>query len=61
MKQHTNSGHITAAGKNVFADLGFSPKEAAALQAKSKRIISEKLPIKESSMTALPMRTNKKL
>lgn len=61
MTQHTKSGHITAAGKNVFADLGFSPKEAAALQAKSKRIISKKLPIKESSMTALPMRMNKKL
>ena len=37
----------------VFADLGFSPKEAAALQAKSKRIISEKLAIKESLMTEL--------
>jgi predicted XRE-type DNA-binding protein len=53
MTQHTNSGHITAAGKNVFTDLGFSPKEAAALQARSKRIISEKLAIKESLMTEL--------
>ena len=47
------STHKTPAGGNVFADLGFAPKEAAALKAKSKKIISEKLAIKESLMTEL--------
>ena len=45
--------HITPAGGNVFSDLGFPPEEAAALKAKSDRIISEKLAIKESLMTEL--------
>lgn len=45
--------HITPVGGNVFADLGFEPEEAASLQAESKRIISEKLAIKESLMTEL--------
>jgi predicted XRE-type DNA-binding protein len=45
--------HITPVGGNVFADLGFDPKEAAALKAESNRIISEKLAIKESLMTEL--------
>ena len=45
--------HITPVGGNVFADLGFDPKEAATLQAASRRIISEKLAIKESLMSEL--------
>lgn len=53
MSIETKSMHITPVGGNVFADLGFEPKEAAALQAESKRIISEKLAIKESLMTEL--------
>lgn len=53
MTRNTKSAHITVAGGNVFADLGFSPKEAAALQAKSRQIISEKLAIKELLMTEL--------
>ena len=53
MTQNTKSTHITAVGENVFTDLGFSPKEAAALQTKSRRIVSEKLAIKESLMTEL--------
>jgi predicted XRE-type DNA-binding protein len=53
MTIETKSMHITPAGGNVFADLGFEPKEAAALHAESKRIISEKLAIKESLMTEL--------
>ena len=40
--------HITPVGGNVFTDLGFESEEAAALQTESKRIISEKLSIKES-------------
>ena len=53
MSIETKSSHITPVGGNVFADLGFEPKEAAALQAESKRIISEKLAIKESLMAEL--------
>ena len=53
MSIETKSMHITPAGGNVFADLGFEPEEAAALQAESKRIISEKLAIKESLMAEL--------
>jgi predicted XRE-type DNA-binding protein len=49
----TKSRHITPAGGNVFLDLGFGPEEAAALQAESKRVISEKLAIKESLMGEL--------
>ncbi|MDR2000563.1 MAG: XRE family transcriptional regulator [Zoogloeaceae bacterium] len=51
--KNTQSAHITPAGGNVFADLGFEPEEAAALKAQSQRIISEKLAIKESLMTEL--------
>lgn len=49
----TKSMHITPAGGNVFADLGFEPEKAAALKAESQRIISEKLAIKESLMAEL--------
>lgn len=45
--------HITPVGGNVFADLGFEPAEAAALKAQSRRIISEKMAIKDSLMTEL--------
>ena len=50
MKIDTKSRHITPAGGNVFADLGFKPAKAAALQAESKRIISAKLAIKKRLM-----------
>lgn len=53
MSIETKSMHITPVGGNVFADLGFEPEEAAVLQAESKRIISEKLAIKESLMAEL--------
>ena len=49
----TKPMHITPADGNVFADLGFEPGEAAALKAESQRIISERLAIKNSLMTAL--------
>jgi predicted XRE-type DNA-binding protein len=49
----TKSRHITPAGGNVFLDLGFEAEEAAALQAESKRVISEKRAIKESLMGEL--------
>lgn len=50
MSIEIDSMHITPVGGNVFADLGFEPEEAAALQAESRRVISEKLAIKESLM-----------
>lgn len=53
MSIDTKSAHVTPAGGNVFADLGFDPKEAAALNARSQQIISEKLAIKEGLMTEL--------
>jgi len=52
-KIQTKSAHITPAGGNVFADLGFSEKEASVLQARSKKIIAAKLAVKEGLMTEL--------
>jgi len=49
MDTETKSMHITPVGGNVFADLGFEPEEAAALQSESKRIISEKQVLTEHS------------
>lgn len=46
----TKSAHITPKGGNVFADFGFDSEEATKLQAESRRIISEKLAIKETLM-----------
>lgn len=53
MSVTTKSVHVTPVGGNVFDDLGFEPAEAAALQAKSKFIISEKLLIKERLMSEI--------
>lgn len=53
MSIETKSMHITPAGGNIFADLGFDAEEAKILQAKSKKIISEKLAIKEQLMTEI--------
>ncbi|MDD2609441.1 MAG: XRE family transcriptional regulator [Giesbergeria sp.] len=53
MSIDTKSAHITPAGGNIFADLGFEQNEAAALKAESQRIISEKLAIKDSLMAEL--------
>jgi predicted XRE-type DNA-binding protein len=55
MLKRNKTAHITPVDGNVFSDLGFSPKESAALKAKSKKIISDKLAIKESLMTELSM------
>lgn len=49
----TKSRHITPADGNIFADLGFSPEEAATLKAESQRIISEKLAIKQGLIIEL--------
>ncbi len=53
MSIETKTMHITPAGGNIFADLGFEPKEAARLLAEIDQVISEKLAIKESLMTEL--------
>jgi predicted XRE-type DNA-binding protein len=53
MSLETKPRHVTPVGGNVFADLGFEPREAAALKAQSQRIVSQKLAIKESLMTEL--------
>ncbi|MEQ9106739.1 MAG: XRE family transcriptional regulator [Limnobacter sp.] len=53
MKIETKSAHVTPAGGNVFADLGFSPEQSSVLKANSQRIISEKLAIKNSLMGEL--------
>lgn len=53
MKRNSTLGHITPAGANIFADLGFAPEEAAKLLEESNKIISEKLAIKQSLMTEL--------
>lgn len=53
MSIETKSMHKTPSGGNVFADLGFAPKEAATLKAQSRAIISQKLAIKESMMAEL--------
>jgi predicted XRE-type DNA-binding protein len=53
MKRNIKLGHITPAGANIFADLGFEPKEAVKLLDESNKIISEKLSIKESLMSEL--------
>src|SRR5574340_95742 len=53
MSIETKSMHVTPVGGNIFADLGFEPKEAARLLAETDRAISEKLAIKESLMTEL--------
>ncbi len=50
---NTKSAHITPIGGNVFADLGFDPKEATALKSESQRIVSEKLAVKESVIKEL--------
>ncbi len=47
MKYDKEGWHVTPAGGNVFADLGFPPGEAAMLKAESTRMILEKLAIKE--------------
>lgn len=53
MRTKTKTEHITPVGGNVFADLGFPPEEAAALQADTKRMISEKLAIKNHLMSEI--------
>lgn len=57
----TKSSHVTKAGANIFAELGFPAEEAAQLALVSNRIISDKLAIKENLMSEISvwMKTNK--
>jgi hypothetical protein len=41
--------HVTKAGMNIFAELGFPPEEAEKLFADSNRIIKEKLQARAES------------
>ncbi|MDA3876009.1 MAG: hypothetical protein PF483_02855 [Halothiobacillus sp.] len=56
----TKSIHITPAGGNVFADLGFESKEAAEMKAESQRIIFEKQAINDCLMTEMAGRAEAK-
>jgi len=47
------SRHITRADGNVFADLGFSPKEAKALLAEADARIAKARRLKEEAATAI--------
>lgn len=47
------TAHITPVGGNVFADLGFGPSEAKALQAQVREVIAKKLAIKKQLMDTL--------
>lgn len=55
MAIETKSAHITQKGDNVFADLRFDQEEATKLQAESRRIIAEKLAIKEKLMEEISL------
>lgn len=55
MSIDTKSARVTAVGANIFTELGFETDEAAALQAQSQRIISEKVTIKEKLMAELAL------
>lgn len=57
MSIETKSMHVTPVGGNIFADLGFEPKEAARLLAETDRAISEKLANKECAITAIDSTT----
>lgn len=49
-KIDTESRHITPVGGNIFADLGFEPKQAAKLQAESKKEIAQTIAMKQKLM-----------
>lgn len=54
MRAEKKSMHVTPAGGNVFADLGFDPGKAASLKAESDRIISEQLAALKSCRSLEP-------
>jgi predicted XRE-type DNA-binding protein len=49
-RKASGTTHVTPADGNVFADLGFAPKEAKKLLSESNRRISETLAIKRALM-----------
>jgi predicted XRE-type DNA-binding protein len=54
----TKSRHRTKPGANIFAELGFSAREAAALKAESQRRIDAKLALKRRMMAELEQWAN---
>ena len=48
-----NSGHITPAGGNVFADLGISPKQAKAMLAEADARIAKSHKLKQDAAMAI--------
>ena len=53
MKKESNIGHVTPAGANIFAELGFDAKDAKQYLAESNAIIARKKALKESLMTEI--------
>ncbi|MBP0600752.1 XRE family transcriptional regulator [Herbaspirillum sp. LeCh32-8] len=53
MAIESKSRHMTHADGNVFADLGFGPKEAAELKVGSQRLIFLKLVVRDYLVTEL--------
>lgn len=53
MRTVVGSSHITPAGGNVFADLGFPPDEAAALKARSDRCIRQEQELKAQLVSSI--------
>ncbi|RFP09209.1 MULTISPECIES: hypothetical protein [unclassified Duganella] len=51
----TGSEHITPAGGNIFADLGFPPSEAEKLHADAVLIIALKLALKDKAGADIPV------
>ena len=58
IKIDTKSRHVTKRRANIFAELGFSAKEAAALKAESQRRIDAKLALKHQIMKELELWAN---
>lgn len=53
MKIDTEIRHVTPPGANLFLELGFSPREAKALEVASRRQIDNTLRLKEQLMAEL--------
>lgn len=53
MRPESIISHITPVGGNIFADLGFSPKEAARLLSESGAVITQKLALRAALIAEL--------
>lgn len=52
-KIDTDIRHVTKAGANLFAELGFAPNEARQYQAESQALVSQTVALKEQLMGEL--------